>query len=42
MERLRSIFSDIEPVQVALIALVLGIIKGFHDKEKGEEDNEQK
>lgn len=36
MERLRCILSDIEPVQVALIALVLGFIRGFRDKKKGE------
>lgn len=42
MERLRSLLSDIEPVHVALIALVLGFIKGFHAKEKGEQDDEQK
>lgn len=41
MERIRNLLSDIEPVQVALIALVLGFIRGFHNRKKGENDNEQ-
>lgn len=42
MERLRSLLSDIEPIQVALFALVLGFIRGFRDKKKGENNYEQK